>query len=330
MIRVSVKQLKMKLIASILSVIVAFVALGSSTYAWYASNNTVKMQTASISAKTNGFILQIATLEEGAQHGGEQKSLEAMTTGATLSPSSTDNLKDWFICQGWDSQGYVTGYSVPVFETGEDVVPGNYKVAGGDYYAYIKSDYIIYTITSTGVADVFLEDDGVEPPIVVTVNNGSGTTTVTDSLRVAITTQDIDGDGNPVGDETLKIVYSPKDELGKGNDISAIDGWTSIVKSESTGVLAESTYPHFYGSPHTAGSPYVDQNGNNWVAVKDGENYTVDSGTIPIATGVGYDGIIVHIYIWMEGTDADCVNGKSIEDDPSTYNVTVKFAGVGA
>lgn len=42
----------------------------------------------------------------------------------------------------------------------------------------------------------------------------------------------------------------------------------------------------------------------------------------------GYDGIAVHVYIWMEGTDADCVNGKSVEDDPSTYDVTVKFSGV--
>jgi hypothetical protein len=30
----------------------------------------------------------------------------------------------------------------------------------------------------------------------------------------------------------------------------------------------------------------------------------------------------------MEGTDADCVNGKSVEDDSSTYDVTVKLAGV--
>ena len=45
-------------------------------------------------------------------------------------------------------------------------------------------------------------------------------------------------------------------------------------------------------------------------------------------TNVGYDGIAVHVYIWMEGTDADCVNGKSVEDDSSTYDVTVKLAGV--
>ncbi len=320
--------LRRQFFCAILTTLIAFISLSSATYAWYAANNTVSVKTSSISAKTNGFILQIATLEEGAQHGGEQKSLEAMTTGATLSPASTDNLTDWYICQSWDEQGLVTSYVPPVFTIGENAVSGNYQVAGKDYYAFIKSDYIVYTITATGTADIYLEDDGTEPPIVVTAKNGSGSTTVTDSLRVAITTQAIDADGNPTGAETLKVVYAAKDETGQGNDKVGIDGWTAIKKDGSQGTLAEVSYPYIYGTPHTTGAPYNDQNGKNWVAKRDGENYSVETGTMPIATNVGYDGIIVHVYIWMEGTDADCVNGKSIEDDSSTYDVTVKFAGV--
>lgn len=323
-----VDRLKKELAVALIAVLIATMSLTTATYAWYVANNSVKATTSSISAKTNGFILQIATLKEGAQHGGEQKSLEAMTVGATLSPASTDNLKDWFVCQSWDNQGYVTDYTVPSFETGADAKPGNYKVAGKDYYAFIKSDYIVYTITSTGTADVYLEDDGTEPPIVITAKNGSGSTTVTDSLRVAITTQDIDSDGNPVGEETLKVVFAKKNETGKGNDKTGIDGWSSIKKEGSTAVLASSSYFHIYGEPHTSGEPYNDQNDKNWVATKNGDNYSVTAGTLPIATNVGYNGIIVHVYIWMEGTDADCVNGKSIEDDPSTYDVTVKLAGV--
>ena len=49
----AVKQLKKQLIASILSVAVAFVALASSTYAWYVSNNTVDATTSTIAAKTD-------------------------------------------------------------------------------------------------------------------------------------------------------------------------------------------------------------------------------------------------------------------------------------
>ena len=58
------------------------------------------------------------------------------------------------------------------------------------------------------------------------------------------------------------------------------------------------------------------------------EYYTVLDDSIPIKEKVGYDGVAVYVYIWMEGTDANCVNGKSVENDDDQYNVTVKFAGV--
>ena len=35
----------------------------------------------------------------------------------------------------------------------------------------------------------------------------------------------------------------------------------------------------------------------------------------------------MRVYIWMEGTDADCVNNAAAED-PATYNVNVKLAGI--
>ena len=48
-----------------------------------------------------------------------------------------------------------------------------------------------------------------------------------------------------------------------------------------------------------------------------------------IASSVGYDGVKMRVYIWMEGTDADCVNNAAAED-PATYNVNVKLAGISA
>ena len=108
------------------------------------------------------------------------------------------------------------------------------------------------------------------------------------------------------------------DETGKGNDASAIDGWTSIQNKNGTPTLAKATYPHIF----KGGT-------DGWVATKgDSDDYSVATGTEPIARGVGYNGVAVRVYIWMEGTDADCVNGKSIENSPTTYNVSVKLAGV--
>ena len=148
------KKLKKELIGAAVSLMVSAVALSSATYAWYVTNNTVQATTTTISATTNGFILQIANADQGAQHGGNQMSLAASTVGGRITPSSTNDLKTWYICQGWDSTGKVTSYTKPSFSTGEGTKPGQYEAGGKTHYAYIKSEYILYTITESGLADV--------------------------------------------------------------------------------------------------------------------------------------------------------------------------------
>lgn len=314
----SSKSLKAQLVAAAVSVVLSAFALSAATYAWYVANTKVSATTSTISATTNGFILQIDELKNGAQHGGEQKSLEAQTTGATLSPSSTDDLKNWYVCNGWNNQGLVTDYSTPSFSTDAKALPGEYEVAGKKYNAFIQSDYIVYTITDTGTADVYLDaSDG--PPVTIEPGGGEASETMVGSLRVAIATQAIGSDGKSgTGPVDLRVVYAVSNETGKGNDASAIDGWTSIQNIDGKPTLAQATYRHIYADSMNA-----------WVATKgDSGDYSVAAGTEPIARGVGYNGVAVHVYIWMEGTDADCVNGKSIENSSTTYNVSVKLAGV--
>ena len=314
----SSKSLKTQLVAAAVSVVLSAFALSAATYAWYVANTKVSATTSTISATTNGFILQIDELKNGAQHGGEQKSLEAQTTGATLSPSSTDDLKNWYVCNGWNNQGLVTDYSKPSFSTAAGALPGEYEVAGKKYNAFIQSDYIVYTITDTGTADVYLDASG-GAPVTIEPVGGDASETMVGSLRVAITTQAIGDEGNVgTGPEDLRVVYAMSNETGMGNDAAAIAGWTSIQHKNGVPTLAQATYKHIF----TGGT-------DGWVATKgDGGDYSVAAGTEPIARGVGYNGVAVHVYIWMEGTDADCVNGKSIENSPTTYNVSVKLAGV--
>ena len=57
----STKALKQQLIAAIAMVLVAAVALGSSTYAWFVSNNQVTATTTNISAQSNSAYLVIDT-----------------------------------------------------------------------------------------------------------------------------------------------------------------------------------------------------------------------------------------------------------------------------
>lgn len=321
------KSLKWQFAAAGAMVMVSAIALTSATYAWYAANNIVRATTTTISATTNGFILQIATADEGPQHGGEQTSLAASTEGGRITPSSTNDLKIWYVNQGINGEGKVTSYTQPKFVAGENSKPGEYIAGGETHYAYIKSEYILYTITETGLADVYL-DSSEGSPVTITANGTPTTDTIPKSLRVGITIQNIkknaDGTYSDDGNEELKVVYAPYAETGKGNDAEAIDGW-SYIGADTDGKLKPLavTYPYIYGTT------YTDQKNNNWVAAKAGENYEVTSGTKKIAASVGYDGVKMRVYIWMEGTDADCVNNAAAEDE-ATYSITVKLAGIAA
>ncbi|MGN0734040.1 MAG: hypothetical protein ACI4LC_07695 [Emergencia sp.] len=71
------KAIKKQLMAAIAMVVVAAVALGSATYAWFVTNNTVTATTSTISAQSNAAFM---TIEEG-------------TTGAKNSDATTATYK---------------------------------------------------------------------------------------------------------------------------------------------------------------------------------------------------------------------------------------------
>ena len=68
-VRMDTKALKKQMGAAIAMVLVAAVALGSATFAWFVSNNTVKAETATISAQSNAPFLQIDKTAIGEKSG---------------------------------------------------------------------------------------------------------------------------------------------------------------------------------------------------------------------------------------------------------------------
>lgn len=65
-VRMDTKALKKQMVAAIAMVLVAAVALGSATFAWFVTNNTVKATTSSISAQSNAAYMTIAKGTTGA------------------------------------------------------------------------------------------------------------------------------------------------------------------------------------------------------------------------------------------------------------------------
>lgn len=81
---VSVKSLQKQLIAAVAMVLVAMIALGSSTYAWFASNNMVKAEGMSVTAVSDTLVLQISNADKSAWG----SAANAKTATANLYPAT--------------------------------------------------------------------------------------------------------------------------------------------------------------------------------------------------------------------------------------------------
>lgn len=312
-------KLKKELLTAVLSVIIAAVALTSSTYAWFVSNSNVDANSSTISAQANGIVLQIVagTVPD---HGKDNESIAFdSTNGHEISPSSTDDIKTWYVPKSWAKGANVFEYKKVTFT---DINKGEYKDASESYYAYVASVYTLYTVRDTGKADVYLDGSQPAGAVQVTSKGKPIDDKVAKSMRVGIATVD-----KATGEENLKVVYAPSEPTGTGNDIYSINnklsGWTTVKDEFSTKMAS---YPHIFENN------YIDQtdDAGNWAAIKNGEGYDApQTNASPIATGVDYNGTIMKVYIWMEGTDADCVNTTQEEiDENNAYDVTLYLVGV--
>ena len=257
----------------------------------------------------NGMVLQIVAGDTPI-HGGNTWTIAA-GKGHEISPASTDNIVDWYVPATWQGTD-VNTYSKPTLDA-----TGKYSVQKKDYYAYTVSEYTLYTINSTGLADVYLDNSTTSGPVTITPSEGASQEwydKIKGSVRVGVV----------INDE-LKVVYAPVAPSTKetGNDVNSTAGWSCVDASMDKTISP--TYKHIEGNSLT------DQNGGNWGATKDGDYYIKPTGNDQkIAEHVDYNGVSLKIYIWMEGTDSDCVNmnGLNKGTENPTFDVTVSFVGV--
>lgn len=308
----SVKQMKKQFAVAALSVVMAAVALGSATYAWFVSNTKVEGATSTVSAQANGMVLQIASGPD-AIHDGSDHQTTAASHGHEISPSSTNDARNWFVPKSWSGTD-VSGYQKATISK---QLEGSYTLKGDTetYYAYTMAEYTLYTINQTGEADVYLDNSSSNGPVVVTASEGASKEwfdKIKGSLRVGLL----------INDE-LRVVYAPILPTGKGNDVSATEGW-SCVNPDSLSV----TMAPFYA--HVSDGNMIDQNGKNWGATGNGDSYVKPTGEAQMLAHVGYDGTNFKVVIWMEGTDNDCQNmsGLDVGEGSPTFDVTVSLVGI--
>lgn len=315
-----VSHLKYKFFAAILSVIVAFISLFSATYAWYVSNNKVHGSATSITAEANGFMLQIVNYGDALDHGSDQ-ALYSATDGHKISPASTEDLKTWWIPDEWTTGMKVSRYTHPIWDKddkGKDII-GQYTPETGEaYYTHVVAAYTLYTLTNTGTCDVFLDGSAEGGAIQVAIKSPDNDPVVVSdkvaaSIRVGISV----GDGD---DEHLVLVYAPVNAVGKGNDINATEGWSVVADERNT---KAAPYPHISGTNYEWTDNGITK---NYAVTKNGLNYVKGNNAVPL-TEADYDGVPLRVYIWLEGTDADCISSV-VDGDNRVFNVILHLAGV--
>ena len=307
----NIKDMKRQLAVAAVSVVLAAIALGSATYAWFVTNSHVDATSSTISAKTNSMVLQIVQGDKP-DHGGSASTI-AFDKGHEISPSSTNDAKVWHVPETWKAT------DVKTYKVAETNAGGEYTDnSGKTFYAYTLANYTLYTVKNTGKADVYF-DGSQGSPITITKSADASEAwfdKIKGSLRVGI-----------LINNELRLVYAPCEPSGHGNDAGyTVDGW-SCVNPQNLSSTMIPTYERL------AAEKLVDEKGFNWASEKVGETYVKPLGNAKaIAKGVDYNGVNMKVVIWMEGTDADCQNMNGLEPDDAnpSFDVTLSLAGVSA
>ena len=185
------KSLKKQLAAAIAMLLVAVVALGSASYAWFVSNNTVTATTTNISAQSNSAYLVIDNAAAGST---KTTSTSAATASETFSPDTKLYPAQWK--NNFDSAGkksgdegftsvvyqfesaYASAKDAATEKSGTRFAVGNPDTAAGKDYTLANTFYI-----GTGTYDGTFTNLKVTG---VTVNNNTSSQ-LEDAMRVLVT-----------------------------------------------------------------------------------------------------------------------------------------------
>lgn len=174
----TVKALKKQLVAAIAMVLVAAVALGSSTYAWFVTNNKVDATTSTISAQSNAAFM---TIENGVT-GAHSVDTTSVTTAVETKPLYPATF------------GEETGSTKGTFMTGYGTALDNGALEGklipiGDPAAAVTKEYALqqdYNISSKGQNLADLKVEKVENA----TTGATSTSELANALRVLVTNDD--------------------------------------------------------------------------------------------------------------------------------------------
>lgn len=283
------KAIKRQLLAAIAMVLVAALALGSSTYAWFVASGTVTATGMEVTVQTEGGIMIRGVSADGKSTTDWGTIANAVTTAKkTLYPTSTVDLSSWV---------HASSSNEKDAEAQQD--KANYKpVDTSKLDAYRRVDkFAIRSASGQDITDATLRIKSVSANLSDTTE-AANTAELNKAIRVGVRMVET-GAGRYPTTATEKganfYVYAPN-RAADSTDFSLVAKYTD---TETT--LVEK---------RTAGA----------------DDYLfLDSDTIPGAE----TGAEVEIFIWYEGEDSDCKNVNLVKGGtvlvPDDLTITVEF-----
>jgi hypothetical protein len=264
----TVKSLRKQLAAAIAMTLVATVALGSSTYAWFVNNSIVEAKDTELTATTAEYLL----ISDDNTAFGTTMTLAAATSGAVLTPVSTTNA--------------TVGTFYKVKENAEEAWKASSNITKANKFeaATIDTDYYhdeLWLKSSAANAEVKLN---------INVTNTDSSKNIEEAIYVAFVPK-----GTP--DTNYKtMVY----QLSGANTHSITAGANTFVGDTNTGNYTTSGVK----SIQTDGTLTASDKGALTITNTSGATTALAFNTLATAgTSYGYD-----VYVWMEGTDPQCYN----------------------
>ena len=232
----TVKALKKQLIAAIAMVLVAAVALGSSTYAWFVSNNKVTATTATISAQSNAPFLKIAKTGE------ELKETAAIQVAGTddkvnLYPSQWNHVVDT------DTYQFESAYAS---KSSEATILAGSRFAVGGVDAEKRPDYALKQSFDIGTTDEKAGSFKDLKVASVTVNAGENSDNLKNAICVLVKCGDNWGVYKETVDGTALTAYG--DETTITNKLIGANNTAIAEKIDAKDKVTVDVYVFYDGS----------------------------------------------------------------------------------
>lgn len=232
----TVKALKKQLVAAIAMVLVAAVALGSSTYAWFVSNNKVTATTATISAQSNAPFLKIA------------KTGETLTDTAATQVAGTDDKIELYPSQ-WNHVIEAATYqfeSAYASKSSEATMLAGSRFAVGGVDAAKRPDYALKQSFDIGTTDEKAGSFKDLKVASVTVNAGENSANLKDAICVLVKCGDNWGVYKETVDGTALTAYG--DATTITNNLIGANNTAIAAKIDANDKVTVDVYVFYDGS----------------------------------------------------------------------------------